>query len=293
MKLFHNVNIKSFLLFIVFIGVIFLLGIVLTRLFIYLVNIYVKRNRDRLFQQNSEIAQRSRDLGHELLNKMDTYCQYIDELGLDQEYECSSSIVSNASKNTIKHLIKYSNIENSVYSLERIDFCIDYLQSLIKFQMDIKCLHRSIRDQLSVLIRMFAQSEKIPYIVCDVDYKLANVRKPVFCFLYVSPAGNSHRTCRIRITLSVLRDVRAEVCSKISKGGHSKIERSNMTSDLREAIKKRDNYTCCICGNSIYKEPNLLLEVDHIIPVSKGGKTVANNLQTLCWRCNRKKGNNL
>ena len=47
-----------------------------------------------------------------------------------------------------------------------------------------------------------------------------------------------------------------------------------MTQDLREAIKKRDNYTCCKCGNSVFKEPNLLLEVDHIIPVSKGGLTV-------------------
>ena len=71
------------------------------------------------------------------------------------------------------------------------------------------------------------------------------------------------------------------------KKGHSKKQRAAMTQDLREAIKKRDNYTCCKCGNSVFKEPNLLLEVDHIIPVSKGGLTVESNLQTLCWRCNR------
>lgn len=73
--------------------------------------------------------------------------------------------------------------------------------------------------------------------------------------------------------------------------GHSKAQRSAMTNDLREAIKKRDNYTCCICGNSVFKEPNLLLEVDHIVPISKGGKTDASNLQTLRWRCNRAKSN--
>lgn len=35
------------------------------------------------------------------------------------------------------------------------------------------------------------------------------------------------------------------------------------------------------------------LEVDHIIPVSKGGKTVMTNLQALCWDCNRGKSNKL
>ena len=79
--------------------------------------------------------------------------------------------------------------------------------------------------------------------------------------------------------------------NKLKKKGHIKAQRNAMTADLREAVKQRDNYTCQMCGNSVYKEPNLLLEVDHIIPISKGGKTEAGNLQTLCWRCNRKKGN--
>ena len=70
-------------------------------------------------------------------------------------------------------------------------------------------------------------------------------------------------------------------------------QRALMTSKLREQIKKRDNYTCCKCGNSIEKEPNLLLEIDHIIPISKNGLTTESNLQTLCWKCNRKKGSKL
>ncbi|MEJ6467235.1 HNH endonuclease signature motif containing protein [Fusobacterium ulcerans] len=57
-----------------------------------------------------------------------------------------------------------------------------------------------------------------------------------------------------------------------------------------EKIKKRDNYTCKKCGLSIYKEENLLLEIDHIIPLAKGGITSEKNLQTLCWKCNRSKG---
>ena len=62
---------------------------------------------------------------------------------------------------------------------------------------------------------------------------------------------------------------------------------------LREFILERDNYTCQCCGNSIKKEPNLLLEVDHIKPVSKGGASIPGNLQTLCWKCNRSKSNKI
>jgi hypothetical protein len=69
-----------------------------------------------------------------------------------------------------------------------------------------------------------------------------------------------------------------------------KKERNKMTQTVRERIKKRDNYTCQKCGISIYEEPHLLLEVDHIIPIAKGGKTVDSNLQCLCWKCNRSKG---
>ncbi len=58
-----------------------------------------------------------------------------------------------------------------------------------------------------------------------------------------------------------------------------------MTSKLRDYIKDRDNHTCKNCGNSTRNEPNLLLEIDHIQPISKGGRTEVENLQTLCWKC--------
>ncbi len=62
------------------------------------------------------------------------------------------------------------------------------------------------------------------------------------------------------------------------------------TLNLRERIKNRDGYTCQICRLSTKDEKNLLLEIDHIIPLSKGGVTCESNLQTLCWKCNRSKG---
>lgn len=54
---------------------------------------------------------------------------------------------------------------------------------------------------------------------------------------------------------------------------------------LKWKVFARDNYTCQRCG---IRED---LEVDHIRPVSKGGRDSLKNLQTLCKRCNVKKGN--
>lgn len=63
-----------------------------------------------------------------------------------------------------------------------------------------------------------------------------------------------------------------------------KQERKIMNDDIRYNVLKRDNYSCQICGATA--KDGAKLHVDHIIPVSKGGKTVMNNLQTLCERCN-------
>ena len=60
---------------------------------------------------------------------------------------------------------------------------------------------------------------------------------------------------------------------------------------MRFIVFKRDNFKCCICGASPAKDPSVELQVDHIIPWSKGGETELENLQTLCSKCNLGKSN--
>ena len=60
----------------------------------------------------------------------------------------------------------------------------------------------------------------------------------------------------------------------------------NINARLRFKVLKRDNFKCCACGASPAKDPLVELHVDHIIPWSKGGETVEENLQTLCSKCN-------
>lgn len=72
---------------------------------------------------------------------------------------------------------------------------------------------------------------------------------------------------------------------------HEKNQRKMATRKLREEIMERDNYTCQICGK--YMPEEIGLQIDHIIPVSKGGKTVRSNLRVLCSKCNGSKSNKI
>jgi HNH endonuclease/Homing endonuclease associated repeat len=60
---------------------------------------------------------------------------------------------------------------------------------------------------------------------------------------------------------------------------------------LRWHVLQRDRFTCCACGASPALAPGIELHVDHIVPWSKGGETVLENLQTLCSLCNLGKSN--
>lgn len=66
-----------------------------------------------------------------------------------------------------------------------------------------------------------------------------------------------------------------------------RVERAKVSNKMRFAIYERDHNRCRKCG-SRYN-----LEIDNIIPISKGGKSTMDNLQTLCHNCNVEKGNKM
>ncbi len=65
-------------------------------------------------------------------------------------------------------------------------------------------------------------------------------------------------------------------------------ERGKVSNRMRFAIYKRDGHRCRKCGKRGDD-----LEIDHIVPIAKGGKSTMGNLQTLCHRCNVEKGTNV
>jgi 5-methylcytosine-specific restriction endonuclease McrA len=55
----------------------------------------------------------------------------------------------------------------------------------------------------------------------------------------------------------------------------------------RRNVMERDEYTCQYCGRRL--EPSKLT-IDHVIPKSRGGQTVWENVVAACMRCNDRKG---
>ena len=62
-----------------------------------------------------------------------------------------------------------------------------------------------------------------------------------------------------------------------------KVKRESISKRTRFEVFKRDSFSCQYCGQSA---PEVLLVIDHIIPVSKGGKSDILNLITACQECN-------
>lgn len=68
----------------------------------------------------------------------------------------------------------------------------------------------------------------------------------------------------------------------------NKNKRKSMSLRNRFRVFKRDQFTCQYCMRST---PIVTLEVDHIVPVSRGGDNSQDNLITACYECNRGKYN--
>ena len=210
--------------------------------------------------------------------------------------DCSLAVSRSAQREPFKYLCKYFDIPQNEDTLNYFEKILNDFSAAEQGKELLKNEEEKIFETIS---------NKIPYIVKRFDkqnlYKklgfvpidFSQLYFPKYTFKYISPGGNSSNTVDIIFDPNNLNDFIKFLDSKIKFNKSAKKQRSLMTLELREKIKSRDNYTCKNCGLSTYQEPNLLLEIDHIIPISKGGLTYEENLQTLCWRCNRSKGNKI
>ena len=59
--------------------------------------------------------------------------------------------------------------------------------------------------------------------------------------------------------------------------------RISIPPEVRDYVFERDRFQCQACQQ---RSPTVRLQVDHIIPLAKGGSNDISNFQTLCETCN-------
>ena len=102
---------------------------------------------------------------------------------------------------------------------------------------------------------------------------------------YTSPAGRNRYANHQTYSTEDVEDFVNQSYALEKERETKEYQRKILTPSLRYDILKRDNFKCVICGRTPKKD-GITLHVDHIIPVSKGGKTEPENLRTLCSICN-------
>ena len=105
---------------------------------------------------------------------------------------------------------------------------------------------------------------------------------------YTSPQGRNsyskHYDYDYDQIASSYKEVWRLISVRQSRAYQVQVERAKLSDSLRYDVLRRDGFKCQICGATA--QEGAKLHVDHIIPVSKGGKTELSNLRTLCDRCN-------
>jgi hypothetical protein len=206
-------------------------------------------------------------------------------------HNCSLQVVRNASADPLKYLMKYFSIKADAANLADVEKLGEDITRLEDAVSNLEKREASIAKSVNppaFVLKYFAD-EFMKHV--GVELSPIRVPYPVYLFEYVSAGGNSSQRTTVTLNTSTIDALVETVSQKIRWTKSAAGQRALMTSKLRDSIKKRDNHTCRQCSVSLAAEPHLLLEVDHIIPVSRGGLSTPDNLQTLCWRCNRTKSN--
>ena len=210
--------------------------------------------------------------------------------------EVSAAVFASAENNPLEYIVKnfYPNKAKYPEQIQKLYVFVEELETLREAKQIIDNYKAEYQQYLSDVPNFIMENDEAGFYsrlgFAIIDESILTIE---YNFSYTSGGGMARRSFSVPMTEDTIIELINVLESKLTASAFAKEQRTLMTKKLREFIKKRDNFTCCNCGNSTHVEPNLLLEIDHIIPIAKGGCTVEENLQTLCWKCNRTKSSKI
>lgn len=206
--------------------------------------------------------------------------------------EVSATVFASAENTPLEYIVKYFYPNKKSYpeQIQKLYRLVEELETLRDAKQIIENYKVEYQQYLGDVPNFVMKNDEAGFYsrlgFAAIDESVLTVE---YKFSYTSGGGMAQRSFTVPMTEETIAELIKVLESKLTASAFAKEQRTLMTKKLREFIKARDHFTCCNCGNSTHVEPNLLLEIDHIIPVAKGGRTVEDNLQTLCWKCNRAK----
>ena len=210
--------------------------------------------------------------------------------------EVSSTVFASAENNPLEYVVKqfYPNKAKYPEQIQKLYLLVEELETLREAKQIIENYKAEYLQYLGDVPDYIMEADETGFYsrlgFANIDEGVLAVE---YKFSYTSGGGMAQRSFTVPMTEDTIVELIKALESKLTASAFANEQRKLMTKKLREFIKNRDNFTCCNCGNSTHAEPNLLLEIDHIKPIAKGGCTEEDNLQTLCWKCNRAKGDKI
>lgn len=186
----------------------------------------------------------------------------------------------------IKKSVK-SAMRDTLDNCNKFDFYSHELDELdFQCQFDAECPFHDKRKLFRTEIKLYKQLVQEPTISYTIEVELiqTNIKGKVLDEKYDIICADEIESVIKRLEnkrgdFYLDREIWEAIC---------RVERGKVSNKMRFAIYKRDNYRCQKCGRQ-----NVELEIDHIYPIAKGGKTTIDNLQTLCKRCNKAKSDKI
>lgn len=135
--------------------------------------------------------------------------------------------------------------------------------------------------------------EPEPLDILEIDYSEISIKKQIV--IDIEEQKRKEREEIEAVKLKLLKKKRREELEKMAlrelmdegilfpEAG----KRPPIPKDVVDAVWRRDGGKCVYCGSTEN------LQLDHIIPFSKGGATTVENLQLLCQKCNLQKSNKI
>lgn len=204
-------------------------------------------------------------------------------------HNCSLQVVRNASGDPLTYLMKYFDIKANGETLQQVETLGESISSLEGAIQNLHEREASITRSINpppFIMKYYSKEfmDQMGIVLSPIE-----IPYPEYIFEYVSAGGNSGQRTTVTLNSETIDALIEKMSERIRFRKSAAGQRALMTTRLRTYIKDRDDHTCQACSISVAQEPHLLLEVDHIMPVSRGGLSTPENLQTLCWRCNRTK----